>query len=543
MPAKYRGRAALAGTHTVEVQTIDIKRDRLVILASSLGTVFEWYDFFVYGTLAGLIGKLFFPGASPSAGFLLALATFGAGFGVRPIGAVVFGVLGDRLGRKYTFLITITLMGLATGAIGFLPTYAQAGIIAPVLLVGMRLLQGLALGGEYGGAAVYVAEHAPAHRRGFYTSFIQASVIGGFLLSLAVVLASGAFVDPAQWEAWGWRIPFLFSFLLLAVSLWIRLKLKESPVFAAMKAAGTTAKNPLREAFDSGAKVRRVLAVMIGVAAGLTVVWYTAQFQALYFLQNALRMDDTAARIVIGIAACFSLVWFVLFGWLSDKIGRKKIILTGYALTVVLMFPLFHWMANLANPGLSAAMERSPVVVTGSDCSYDPFATKGQATACGKLLDALSKKGVAYTKVEGARGAAPDVTIGGTRVDVSDPVLLDAALKAKGYPLDKTVPPFRKAALLVLVVTIIGFLSGMTYGPVAAYLVELFPARTRYTSLSIPYHIGTGYFGGFLPFISQYMVARSGDPFAGVWYTVIVVALAFVILAFGLPETSGKELD
>jgi MFS family permease len=543
MALKYKGRATLVRTHTVKVQTLDIKRDRLVILASSLGTVFEWYDFFVYGTLAGLIGKLFFPGASPSAGFLLALATFGAGFGVRPIGAVVFGVLGDRLGRKYTFLITITLMGLATGAIGFLPTYAQAGIIAPVLLVGMRLLQGLALGGEYGGAAIYVAEHAPAHRRGFYTSFIQASVVGGFLLSLAVVLASGAFVDPAQWEAWGWRIPFLFSFLLLAVSLWIRLKLKESPVFAAMKAAGTTAKNPLHEAFDSGAKVRRVFAVMIGVAAGLTVVWYTAQFQALYFLQNALRMDDTAARIVIGIAACFSLVWFVLFGWLSDKIGRKKIILTGYALTVVLMFPLFHWMANLANPGLSTAMERSPVVVTGSDCRYDPFATKGQATACGKLLDALSKKGVAYTKIEGARGAAPDVTIGGTRVDVSDPVLLDGALKAKGYPLEKTVPPFRKAALLVLVVTIIGFLSGMTFGPVAAYLVELFPARTRYTSLSIPYHIGTGYFGGFLPFISQYMVARSGDPFAGVWYTVIVVAFAFVILAFGLPETSGKELD
>ncbi|WP_293884164.1 MFS transporter [Sphingomonas sp.] len=534
----------MADTQTVgTTPTIDIKCDRLVIVASSLGTVFEWYDFFVYGTLAALIGRLFFPGASPGAGFLLALATFGAGFGVRPVGAVVFGILGDRLGRKYTFLITITLMGLATGAIGFLPTYAQAGIVAPILLVGMRLLQGLALGGEYGGAAIYVAEHAPANRRGFYTSFIQASVIGGFLLSLMVVLASGAFVDPVQWESWGWRIPFLFSFLLLAISLWIRLKLNESPVFAAMKAAGATSKNPLREAFDSGPKVRRVLAAMIGVAAGLTVVWYTAQFQALYFLQNALRMDDTAARIVIGIAACFSLVWFVLFGWLSDRIGRKKIILTGYALTIVLMFPLFHWMASLANPGLSAAMARSPVVVSGSDCRYDPFATKGQSTACGKLLDALSKKGVAYTKIKGAAGAAPGVTIGGTVVDVSDPVLLEAALKAKGYPLDKTVPPLRNAALLVLCVTIIGFLSGMTFGPVAAYLVELFPARTRYTSLSIPYHIGTGYFGGFLPFISQYVVARTGDPFAGIWYTIIVVAMAFIVLLFGLPETSGKKLD
>jgi MFS family permease len=533
----------MAETHTAETQSIDIKRDRLVIFASSLGTVFEWYDFFVYGTLAALIGKLFFPGASPSAGFLLALATFGAGFGVRPLGAIVFGVLGDRLGRKHTFLITISLMGLATGAIGFLPTYSQAGILAPILLVGMRLLQGLALGGEYGGAAVYVAEHAPANRRGFYTSFIQASVIGGFLLSLAVVLASGAFVDPVQWESWGWRIPFIFSLVLLGVSLWIRLKLKESPVFAAMKAAGETSKNPLREAFDSGAKIRRVFAAMIGVAAGLTVVWYTAQFQALYFLQNALRMDDTSARIIIGIAACFSLVWFILFGWLSDKVGRKKIILTGYALTIILMFPLFHWMANLANPGLSAAMMQSPVVVTGSDCRYDPFASKGQATTCGKLLDALSKKGVAYTKVDGTPGAIPKVTIGGTVVDVSDSGMLEKMLKEKGYPLDKTVPPFRKAALLVLVVTIIGFLSGMTYGPVAAYLVELFPARTRYTSLSIPYHIGTGYFGGFLPFISQYMVARTGDPFAGIWYTVSVVALAFVVLAFGLPETSGKELD
>ena len=522
---------------------IDPKRDRLVILASSLGTIFEWYDFFVYGTLAVLIAKLFFPAASETAGFLLALATFGAGFGVRPLGAVLFGYLGDRLGRKYTFLITITLMGVATAAVGLLPTHAQIGIAAPILLVVCRLMQGLALGGEYGGAAIYVAEHAPRNKRGFYTSFIQASVIGGFLLSLAVVLISGAFVDPAQWEAWGWRIPFLFSLLLLAVSLWIRLKLKESPVFKAMKEAGQTAHNPIKESFDSWPKIKLVLVALFGIAAGLTVIWYTAQFQALYFLQNALRIEDTAARLIVGTGAVFSLFWFILFGWLSDKVGRKPPIVIGYVLTILLMFPLFHWMAGAANPELSAAMARSPVVVTGSDCSYDPFATKGQATACGKVLDILSKKGVGYSKVEGPAAAAPVVTIGGAAVDAADPVALEGALKTAGYKLEKTTPPASRAWQIVLAIVVIGFLSGMTYGPVAALLVELFPARVRYTSMSVPYHIGTGYFGGFLPFISQYIVARTGDPFAGLWYTIGVVAMALVVTLFWLPETSGKELD
>jgi len=522
---------------------VDAKRDRLVIAASSLGTVFEWYDFFVYGTLAVLIAKLFFPAASEGAGFLLALATFGAGFGVRPLGAILFGYLGDRLGRKYTFLITITLMGLATAAVGLLPTYADIGIAAPILLVVCRLLQGLALGGEYGGAAIYVAEHAPREKRGFYTSFIQASVIGGFLLSLAVVLTSNAFVDPVAWEAWGWRIPFLFSLVLLAVSLWIRLKLSESPVFKAMKDAGETARNPLKESFDSWAKVKLILVALFGIAAGLTVIWYTAQFQALYFLQNALRIDDTAARLIVGLGAVFSLFWFILFGWLSDKIGRKPPIVVGYALTIVLMFPLFHWMADAANPALSAAMARSPVVVTGSDCRFDPFATKGQETPCGRVLDTLSKKGVAYTKAAAPRGAAPVVTIGGRTVDAADPAALDAALASAGYKLEKTVPPWSRAWRIVLAIVTIGFLSGMTYGPVAALLVELFPARVRYTSMSVPYHIGTGYFGGFLPFISQYIVARTGDPFAGLWYTIAVVAMALVVTLIWLPETAGRELD
>src|SRR3954463_15330275 len=303
---------------------IDARRDRLVIFASTLGTVFEWYDFFIYGTLAAVIGKIFFPSSSETAQFLLALASFGVGFGVRPIGAMLFGYLGDRLGRKYTFLVTITLMGLATPAGGLVPGYGAIGVAAPVLLVLLRVLQGLALGGEYGGAAIYVAEHAPRNKRGFYTSFIQAGVIGGFLLSVAVVLISEWFVDQAAWQAWGWRIPFLFSVLLLAVSLWVRLKLKESPVFQAMKEAGTTARSPLRESFRGWQRTKLILVALFGVAAGLTVIWYTAQFQALYFLQNSLRVEDTSARIMIGVAAAFSMLWFVLFGWLSDKVGRKK---------------------------------------------------------------------------------------------------------------------------------------------------------------------------------------------------------------------------
>ena len=521
---------------------IDPKRDRLVIAASALGTVFEWYDFFVYGTLAAVIAKLFFPSDNATAGLLLALATFGAGFGVRPLGAVLFGYLGDKLGRKYTFLVTIALMGVATAAVGLLPTYAQLGTGAPALLVICRLLQGLALGGEYGGAAIYVAEHAPRHRRGFYTSFIQAGVIGGFLLSVAVVLIANLYAPKDAWESWGWRIPFIFSLLLLAVSLWIRLKLKESPVFKAMKEADEISHNPVRESFDSWAKIRLILVALFGIAAGLTVIWYTAQFQALYFLQTTLKIEDNSARLILGCGAVFSLGWFVLFGWLSDKIGRKKPILIGYALTLVLIFPLFHWMADAANPELSAAMQTTPIIVTGSDCAYDPFA-KVQATACGKILDALSKKGVAYHKLDAPAETAPAVTIGGKPVQVDDPDVLDAALMEAGYKLEKTALPFTRAVQVVMAIVAIGFLSGMTYGPVAALLVELFPARVRYTSMSVPYHIGTGYFGGFLPFISQYIVAKTGDPFAGIWYTFAVVAVALVVTLFGLPETSGKQLE
>ena len=527
---------------TAGVVEIDAKRDRLVIVASTLGTVFEWYDFFVYGTLATIVSAHFFPADNPTVSLLIFFASFGVGFGMRPLGAVMFGVLGDKLGRKYTFLVTIALMGVATAAVGVLPTYETIGIAAPILLVLCRVLQGLALGGEYGGAAIYVAEHAPNHRRGFYTSFIQSGVIGGFLLSLAVVLTANLAVDKQAFAEWGWRIPFLFSLVLLAISLWIRLKLKESPVFKAMKEADQLADNPLRESFNSWARVKIILVALFGIAAGLTVIWYSAQFQALYFLQNSLRIEDSAAQIILGVVAAGSFGWFVLFGWLSDKIGRRKPILVGYALTLIFIFPLFHWIADAANPELAAAMERAPVVVTGSDCSYDPFARK-QANACGAVLDVLSKKGVAYTKVAGNPGAAPVVTIGGKRVDASDAAGLEAGLAEAGYKLDKIVPTLGNSAKIVFFLLIIGMFSGLTYGPVAALLVELFPARVRYTSLSVPYHIGTGYFGGFLPFISQYIVVRTGDPFAGLWYPFGVVVMAFVVSLLWLPETSGKELE
>jgi MFS family permease len=523
---------------------VDARRDRLVIFASTLGTVFEWYDFFIYGTLAAVIGKQFFPTGNETEQFLLALASFGVGFGARPFGAALFGVLGDKLGRKYTFLVTITLMGFATAAVGLVPGYAVIGVAAPIILVFLRVLQGLALGGEYGGAAIYVAEHAPQNKRGFYTSFIQAGVIGGFLLSVGVVLASGQLLDQASWEAWGWRIPFLFSVVLLAVSLWVRLKLKESPVFKAMKEAGKTAGNPLTESFRGWQRTKLILVALFGVSAGLTVIWYTAQFQALYFLQNALRVDDTAARIMIGIAAACSMFWFILFGWLSDRIGRKPPIVVGYALTLILLFPLFHWMASAANPELSTAMARNPVTVQGTNCAYNPFLTL-QPTPCGRALDILTRRGVAYTflPAPGWSGDNYQVRIGSQVVNAEDPAALEPALASAGYRMEKTAPPFSSAFRVVIAIVVIGFLSGMTYGPVAALLVELFPARVRYTSLSVPYHIGTGYFGGFLPLISQYIVVRTGNPFSGLWYTIGVVAMALIVSLFWLPETSGKKLD
>lgn len=515
---------------------IDPKRDRLVITASSLGTVFEWYDFFVYGILAALLGKLFFPSDNPTAATLASLAIFGAGFGVRPFGALLFGYFGDKIGRKYTFLVTITLMGGATAAIGFLPTFATAGLWAPALLLLMRCLQGLALGGEYGGAAIYVAEHAPAGKRGQYTSWIQASVAGGFLLAVLVVLATRTSMTTESFEAWGWRVPFAISILLLALSLYIRLKLSESPVFAAMKAAGTTSKNPFMDSIKYPGNIKRIFVAMFGVAAGLTVIYYTSQFGTLYFLTGTARVPETDALLYMAAGATLAAPFYVFFGWLSDRLGRKRILLTGYVLAMLAVFPLFHMMAGAANPDLERATRTSPVTLSLPQCDFNVMNRVHQSD-CAKALNFLTKRGINYSKTD---ATTVSIKVGDAVVTGFDEKAYIAALEAAGYP-DKSDPAKRQPWKIILAVALMVGLSAMTYGQVAAILVEMFPAKIRYTSMSIPYHIGTGYFGGFLPYISQYIVAKTGDAYSGLWYTVAVTAMAFVVALIWLPETSGKE--
>jgi MFS family permease len=529
----------MASTAAPHTHIVDPKRDRLVITASALGTVFEWYDFFLYGILAALLGKLFFPADNPTAATLASLAAFGAGFGVRPLGALLFGWFGDRVGRKYTFLITITLMGLATAAIGFLPTYATAGLWAPALLVTLRLLQGLALGGEYGGAAIYVAEHAPTGKRGQYTSWIQVSVVGGFLLCLVMVLVCRHSMTTEQFEAWGWRVPFIASLVMLAISLYIRMKLAESPVFTAMKAAGTTSRNPFKDSLTYPGNLKRVLVALFGVAAGLTVIYYTSQFGTLYFLQGTARVGEEEALLYMAVGAMLAAPLYVGFGALSDRIGRKKLLLTGYGLTLVLLFPLFHLMAEGANPALARAAASSPVTLQHpADCEFSIFSPK-QDAPCAQALSYLSKRGVPYAKADSAQLA---LVVGSEQIAGFDADRYTAALQVAGYP-DKADPAEKQPWKIILAVAVMVALSAMTYGQVAAILVELFPARIRYTSMSVPYHIGSGYFGGFLPLISQYIVVRTGDPYAGLWYTIAVVAMAFVVSAIWLPETYRKQLD
>lgn len=530
----------MAGALAQGVQTEPSASDiRLVIAASSMGTVFEWYDFFIYGTLAGIIGKTFFPSGNATLETLLVWAGFAVGFGFRPLGAILFGFLGDRLGRKYTFLVTVTLMGIATAGVGLTPSAQSIGLVAPAIVLLLRVLQGLALGGEYGGAAIYVSEHAPAHRRGFYTGFIQASVVGGFVLSLIVVLGCKALMSEAFWNAWGWRAPFVLSLVLLGISLWMRLKLSESPVFKAMRNEGRTARNPFLESFTYPGNRKRIFVALFGIAAGLTVIWYTAMFSALGFLKGAMRLQDTAAELIVGASAAIGMVFFVIFGSLSDRIGRKKPIVWGYALTLLALFPAFWLIGQEANPGLAQSQSRSPVIVAGPDCGYNPFASE-QPTPCGKLLGDLTGAGISYSLEE-----APllRMTIGGNAVPIGTyewdhaalrRARLSAWLAEAGYNLERVSPSMGSAMRIGLVLVALMALSGATYGPVAALLAEMFPPRIRYSSMSIPYHIGTGYFGGFLPLISSYMVASSGDPYQGLWYTWAVVAVALVVACWGL---------
>lgn len=524
----------------------DAKEIRLVIAASSAGTVFEWYDFFVYGTLAPMIAATFFPSDNATLSLLLTWAGFAIGFGFRPLGAILFGFLGDRLGRKYTFLVTVTLMGAATAAVGMVPSEASIGIAAPLIVIGLRILQGLALGGEYGGAAIYVSEHSPPGRRGYFTGFIQASVIGGFVLSLAVVLACRLLIPAEAFAAWGWRLPFLISILLLAISLWMRLKLSESPVFRAMKEEGKTSRNPFVESFTYPGNKKRIIVALLGVACGLTIIFYTALFQTLSFLKGPMRVNDTAAELIVGVSSLLAVPSFVYFGWLSDRVGRKKPIVWGYLVTIVLLFPLFWGIAELANPKLAATARSTPVEVAGPDCSYNPFAAK-QATQCGLLLEDLTALGVRY---ELSEGDSLQLTAGGAALPIAEYQWdnrdarrgeLQRWLGSYGYDLAKQIPPAANILGIVLILVLFGSLSGATFGPVASLLSEMFPPRIRYSSMSIPYHIGTGYFGGFLPLIASTIVALTGDIFAGLWYTFVLLIVAVVVAWWGLP--SGPPRD
>jgi MFS family permease len=539
------------------------QNDWLVIGASSLGTVFEWYDFYLYGLLATVIGAQFFSGVNETTGFIFALAAFAAGFAVRPFGALVFGRLGDLVGRKHTFLITMSIMGIATFAVGILPSYATAGVAAPVMLLALRLLQGLALGGEYGGAATYVAEFSPPGKRGLFTSWIQTTATVGLFAALLVVIGTRTYLGEDAFKAWGWRIPFLISILLLAVSLWIRMKLAESPVFLKMKNLGTTSKAPLSEAFGQWVNLRVVLIALFGAVMGEAVVWYSGQFYALFFLERNLHVDGATTNILIALALVLATPGFVFFGWLSDKIGRKPIILIGCLLAVLTYFPLFQSLTRYANPALYAAQSAAPVTVIADphECSFqfDPIGkNKFDSTSCDIAKSFLAKAAVSYNRVDAPSGTVAQIRSGETTLTAPDPKAVtgkdrkDAIAKfqaaakttltAAGYP-DKADPAAINKPMVVLILFVLVLYVTMVYGPIAALLVELFPARIRYSAMSLPYHIGNGWFGGFLPTTAFAMVAATGNIYYGLWYPIVVAGATVVIGLFFLPETFKRSIE
>lgn len=541
------------------------REEKKVILASSLGTVFEWYDFYLYGSLAPIIAKQFFIG-DPTTTFIFALLAFAAGFIVRPFGALVFGRLGDMIGRKYTFLVTILLMGASTFLVGVLPSYAQIGIAAPIILVSLRILQGLALGGEYGGAATYVAEHAPPGKRGFFTSWIQTTATMGLFLSLLVILGVRTAIGEDEFQAWGWRIPFLVSVLLLGISVWIRLSMNESPAFAKMKAEGKTSKAPLKEAFFKAQNAKIVVLALIGLTMGQAVVWYTGQFYALFFLTQTLKIDGATANILIAIALALATPFFIFFGVLSDKIGRKLIILGGCLIAAVTYFPIFSALTHYGNPALESALKNSPVVVIADPAScqfqFDMTGTKKFPASCDIATRMLAAASVSYTKQDAPAGSVARIKIGDKEyssfnaVMTPDGLNFDAASKAQEAALKKEVAAAIKAAgypekanseqinkpMVVLLLFILVVYVTMVYGPIAAMLVEMFPTRIRYTSMSLPYHIGNGWFGGLLPTTAFALVAFKGDIYYGLWYPIVVALLTFVIGMLFVKETKDNDI-
>jgi hypothetical protein len=534
--------------------------EKKVIFASSLGTVFEWYDFYLYGSLAAIIAKQFFSGLDAGSAFIFALLAFAAGFIVRPFGAIFFGRLGDMIGRKYTFLVTILIMGLSTFIVGILPTYASIGVAAPVILIGLRLLQGLALGGEYGGAATYVAEHAPHGKRGAYTAWIQTTATLGLFLSLMVILGTRTMVGEAAFADWGWRVPFIVSILLLAISVWIRLSMNESPAFQKMKAEGKTSKAPLTESFGQWKNLKIVILALIGLTAGQAVVWYSGQFYALFFLTQALKVDGATANILVAVSLLIGTPFFIVFGALSDRIGRKPIIMAGCLLAAITYFPVFGALTKAANPALAEAQAKNKVVVTAdeNECSFqfNPTGTVKFTSSCDIAKQVLAGASVSYDNAPAAAGTPATIKIGETVITSYSSKGLSAdeakkkdaefkkgvaeALKAAGYP-SKADPAKVDKFMVTVILSYLVILVTMVYGPIAAMLVEMFPTRIRYTSMSLPYHIGNGWFGGLLPTTAFAIVAQTGNMYNGLWYPIIIAAATFVIGTLFVKET--KDVD
>ena len=521
--------------------------ERKVIFASSLGTVFEWYDFYIYGTLGAFLAKYFFSNVPPNVGFIFALLAFAAGFAVRPFGALIFGRLGDMIGRKYTFLITMTLMGVGTFFIGLLPGYATWGIAAPVVLIALRLVQGLALGGEYGGAAIYVAEHAPQNQRGYYTSWIQTTATLGLFLALLLILGIRTWMGEDSFGVWGWRIPFLLSGILLIVSIWIRLSLNESPIFQKMKEEGKTSKRPLTEAFGEWANAKIAILALFGATAGEAVVWYGGQFYALFFLTQTLKVPGVTAQILIVVALALGTPGFILFGWLSDRIGRKPIILAGFLLAALTYFPIFKGITHFANPKLEAALASAPVTVISdpAECSFQFKATGTEkfTTGCDIAKSALVNLSVNYQNQDAPKGTPAQVKVGeqtltATATDFAK--ALAAAIKNHGYPASADPADINYVMTTLLLWLLVIYVT-LVYAPIAAWLVELFPSRIRYSGMSLPYHIGNGWFGGFLPATVFAIVAATGNIYSGLWYPVGVAVMSLVVGFLFLPET--KDVD